>query len=436
MYIFKKNIIMVPVNFDGLSLSKGILTLDCQQNTTFCNLRTYNFKAQGNIVLGIAVNKKLTKVNLDEKNLQNYCFKLDFEIKNTDNISIVLLNVGEHNYDILLWGSTELNSTWQSTLDFMLTDEFKFAQHNAHQQSTWNGIEQNAHQQNSWHSAEKTTQPQNTWRSAEQTTQPQNTWRSAEQTAQSQNCWDSAEQTTKSQDACDYEKQTTQPKNAWDYEEQNIKSQNVYNGAEQKSDYDWQVGASEQSTNLAQGNPFEQDSQILKDCNINDFLDDVVAMHDQNLDQNSFDDSQNFYHDQNDASGSQNFYYDKNDVFREQIAADKQSNFFERISYQVEKMFVSNPQEDVLNEILPNSKFCRVEFDDQSGHYVFGVIYDEQKPKYLCYGVPAKKDSPPPKELTNYYQWLPIDVDEQDGDGYYMMYQEAETGKSISVEII
>jgi hypothetical protein len=99
-------------------------------------------------------------------------------------------------------------------------------------------------------------------------------------------------------------------------------------------------------------------------------------------------------------------------------------------------MFNSNDAEIVLNEIIPNSKFCKINFDDNTGHYVFGVIYDDNKPKYLCYGVPAKKDSKPPKELSSYYQWLPIDVEEESGDGYYMMYQDASTGQNISVEMV
>ena len=67
---------------------------------------------------------------------------------------------------------------------------------------------------------------------------------------------------------------------------------------------------------------------------------------------------------------------------------------------------------------------------------VFGVIYENSAPKYLCYGVPAQNGDNPPKELSQYYQWLPIDSEDENSNGFFMMYQDAVTGKNISVEVI
>ena len=132
-------------------------------------------------------------------------------------------------------------------------------------------------------------------------------------------------------------------------------------------------------------------------------------------------------------------YFDENnniENIKNNFDEEQNKNFYQRIKPQIDKMFETNVQEKVLNEIIPNSKFTRVEFDDKSGYYVFGVIYDEDVPKYLCYGLPSQKEQTPPKEMSNLYQWLPIDVENYDGDGFYMMYQDAQTGQNISVDIV
>ena len=123
MYLYKKNIILVPSNYDGVSMAKGILSLDCYANKTICTLRTYNLNKNGNLTLGVTVNKKLNKINLNGS-LNNQKFDLPTVINNTDNISVVILDIQQAGYDIVLWGSTELNTTWRSTLEFMLSEEF------------------------------------------------------------------------------------------------------------------------------------------------------------------------------------------------------------------------------------------------------------------------------------------------------------------------
>ena len=62
---------------------------------------------------------------------------------------------------------------------------------------------------------------------------------------------------------------------------------------------------------------------------------------------------------------------DKSDI----IIPDKKS-FYDEISNQVEELFEKNPNEDYLQEIFPNSKWVRVEFDKGGDYYVFGLIYN------------------------------------------------------------
>ena len=98
-------------------------------------------------------------------------------------------------------------------------------------------------------------------------------------------------------------------------------------------------------------------------------------------------------------------------------------------------MLNENQTEEILEDIIPDSRF--VEIPKHNGEsYIFGIIYENDKPKYLCYGEKGKFSEERPDHLKAYYQWLPIDVDNISGDGYYMMYQDANTGKNLEMTVI
>ena len=49
--------------------------------------------------------------------------------------------------------------------------------------------------------------------------------------------------------------------------------------------------------------------------------------------------------------------------------------------------------------------------------------------------MPARKDEKPPVEFSEIYQWFPVDINDMSGDGFYVTFQDAKTGKTISVDI-
>ena len=108
-----------------------------------------------------------------------------------------------------------------------------------------------------------------------------------------------------------------------------------------------------------------------------------------------------------------------------------QENFYSKIKDQVEKLFAENKEEDYLQELIPNSKWVKVELDEGNDYYVFGLIYEEDKLKYVCYGVPGIYQKNPPRELSGYPVWFPLDSGRREGFGYWLTYQDAGTGESI-----
>ena len=110
--------------------------------------------------------------------------------------------------------------------------------------------------------------------------------------------------------------------------------------------------------------------------------------------------------------------------------------FFDKIKPQVEKLFQDNPIEEHLQEIIPDSKFVKVEYEDDGDFYVFGLLFDENNEiKYVCYGVPAVFEEEPPKELSGYPIWTPLDRENANGFGYWLTYQDAKTGEPIKAII-
>ena len=111
-------------------------------------------------------------------------------------------------------------------------------------------------------------------------------------------------------------------------------------------------------------------------------------------------------------------------------------NFIDEISGQMDLLFEKYPVDEILTEIIPNSKWVRVDYNNEKKYYVVGLIYENDKVRYVCYGIPAKWTEKPPKDFNESAQWLPIDLAEPQGDGYWLTYQDATNGELINVQII
>lgn len=145
-------------------------------------------------------------------------------------------------------------------------------------------------------------------------------------------------------------------------------------------------------------------------------------------------------------TGEENSFFEdssKNDFFektsqslkdfqpqKEQEEKEEKIIFFDRLKPQIDKLFENNPTENNLQNIFPSSKWVKVEYEDEGDFFVFGLLYDEnENVKYVCYGVPSVFGENPPEELDGFPIWLPLD--EKDGFGYWMTYQDAVTGEPI-----
>ena len=109
-------------------------------------------------------------------------------------------------------------------------------------------------------------------------------------------------------------------------------------------------------------------------------------------------------------------------------------HFYEMIKEQLDDLFAKFPADEVLERLIPNSKWVRVKYDHSTNGYVLGLIYEMETLKYVSYGVPAKFGDTLPPTMDRYNQWVPADVSDPEGDGYYIMFQDALTGKTIKID--
>lgn len=135
---------------------------------------------------------------------------------------------------------------------------------------------------------------------------------------------------------------------------------------------------------------------------------------------------------------------DPDDLYREKTKEDRNfesdppdgveptafhGDYYERIRGELEKTFTAFPEERELTNMIPNSKWVRIPFDENK-YYVVGVLYEKEIPSYLCYGVPGKYGKRP-EELERFCTFIPSSPFCLKNDGYWVLYQDAKTGICI-----
>lgn len=108
----------------------------------------------------------------------------------------------------------------------------------------------------------------------------------------------------------------------------------------------------------------------------------------------------------------------------------KKSPYYLTVEGELEEIFDKFPEEKELKKTFFNSRFAKVFYSDTK-YYVVGVIKENDQLKYICYGVPATYSKEPPKELKGYCSFIPLSIFSLLGDGYWMMFQDAITGKCV-----
>ncbi|MBQ7642532.1 MAG: hypothetical protein IJS67_01395 [Clostridia bacterium] len=101
--------------------------------------------------------------------------------------------------------------------------------------------------------------------------------------------------------------------------------------------------------------------------------------------------------------------------------------YYTKIKSDLKELFEKHPREYGLESVVAESKWVKV--GDGDKHYVVGVIYDKNEPSWICYGVPGRYGERP-EEIKNYCSFIPSSLFDLKGVGYWVMYQNAQSGET------
>ena len=107
--------------------------------------------------------------------------------------------------------------------------------------------------------------------------------------------------------------------------------------------------------------------------------------------------------------------------------------FFDQVKNELEDLFLRFPTEESLEKCFNDSRWARINYSENK-YYVVGLIKENGKEKYVCYGVPAVYSKTPPKELAGYCSFIPKSIFNAFGEGYWIMFQDAVSGKCVHLE--
>lgn len=112
----------------------------------------------------------------------------------------------------------------------------------------------------------------------------------------------------------------------------------------------------------------------------------------------------------------------------ENIYSNQSGDYYLAIQDKIKELLANNPVEQRLNDVLPGGNFVKISYD-KTRAYTFGTIEQGGSIKYVCYGVPVNAKNPAPR--LKYAKFIPIDIFNLSGAGYYLVFEDAKNGKII-----
>lgn len=119
------------------------------------------------------------------------------------------------------------------------------------------------------------------------------------------------------------------------------------------------------------------------------------------------------------------------EFLKEKNREKEKQAFYMELKPQLDKLFNTFPKDEYLTEVIPSSKWVKIEYDDTGKSYSVGVITDGDDVVYIGYGIRSVFTKSPPTSVKSVAQWMPLSFEDVKGEGYWMIYQTAGTGENV-----
>ena len=104
-------------------------------------------------------------------------------------------------------------------------------------------------------------------------------------------------------------------------------------------------------------------------------------------------------------------------------------NYYQTVREKLDKILDSYERDYSLCSLIPNSNFVKINYD-KDRFYSVGIVHELGAIKYVCYAVMGNYLSSPP-ELSSYCEFIPLSPYNPLKDGYYVIFQNAQTGEIV-----
>ena len=382
------------------SNSMGILKLERKNNNTFCNIKTYNENLFGNYILGMKVNNKIIKQNISLEN-NTYSF-ISSEINNLDDLQgCVLIKLESGEFSPILWGNNKdknykaniINSLRQS-INNISNSKIKETINQNPINNTNSNISKENKNTNAHISNQRITEELENKKNIEQL--DTNTHQQNNTTLPEQLSLNLEDDTNFNQDSYNIRKLSKL-----------TSQQKLF-----KNDYAYHPIKNSQNKQVESLSKISLEEEILVNNNIPE-----IAIS---------------------CNASSLFESDENEI--QNIIDNELKNeykpeheFYNMIKDQLDELFDRYPPEENLIKLVDNSYWVKINTDIDNKYYVVGIIKNNNDIKYICYGVPGNYNIEPPSEMKEYSQWLPTNITDPYNNGYWVMYQDADTGENIFI---
>ena len=111
---------------------------------------------------------------------------------------------------------------------------------------------------------------------------------------------------------------------------------------------------------------------------------------------------------------------DYSDAFERFYATGGNADYYESVKREISRVFVEFPPYFPLIHKYPESFFVRIDFPSSDKYFVLGVLQQKGQIRYICYGLPAEKQTISDKDFI-YVDNSPV--------SFWMLFQDASTGQ-------
>ena len=350
---------------DNKTKEMGILKLEKKHSTVFGTIKTYHSNINGNYILGIKVDDKIIKQNVNIQN-NNYNF-ISNEISDLDTIvGCALIELSDGEFRPILWGNSKDKN---------------------HKANIVNSLTQSIN-----------------------------------------NLSNSRIKKVEDNKTINYNTIPTNPNN--------IQSSTIDKQLDQPTDFDMDY-INHKTAKLSAQNTLQEIDTVYHPFKNNKENYDINSLSKISIEQEIIEDNNI---PEIAVSCSQASLFESDDEEIENLIdkelkntnnSDKQ--FYNMIADQLQELFDRYPPEENLNKLIDESYWVKINTETVNKYYVVGIIKKDKDIKYICYGVPGTYNQEPPIEMKDYSQWLPTDISDPYNNGYWVMYQDAETGENIYI---